>query len=552
MIKGLPRVAERGELVAIDTEFFGQEKAHRPGGVFACMTIAYENGDAYIVLEQEDIPDALERIEAGSWVMQNFLYDIRQLRRYVRIDQRPIHDCMLVEMDLFGGWYSRFSLKNLARRWLGIMLDKGVRDKFSKSNVLTEEMMHYAIDDAKVTVQIARKQLDYIEQEYNNQFSWYWDIDEPSGWAVLDMKPARVDVEAWNENARRLQEDAMQAQEELGYNVNSHKIVKKKIEAALGRGIKSTNANKVLIPLLGKLNKENPAAVLIREVIKIRKMRKAAETYGKTWTEQHVEDGYVYSSWRVTGTETGRMSSANPNLQNVPKREMPIFREFFLASSGHVLQVADVSQQEPWFSAFMSNDQVLLQELQKGTDLHQVTADLFGVERNPRGKAISLALNYGMSEYGLAIAADISEEKARAGILARDRRYRQLTGWKGQKKNEARRHYKVHTVTGRPCWVNPYGEQWGRNAINAPIQGSAADHTKMALVNIHKKCAELNMPFCVTMVVHDEIVMDVPIEHKDLYGAVLKQAWDDASAVLAPGMAIRADVMEGPNWSVKE
>jgi len=280
-------------------------------------------------------------------------------------------------------------------------------------------------------------------------------------------------------------------------------------------------------------------------------MRKAAETYGDSWLEQHIEDGeYVYPSWRVVGAETGRMACADPNMQNIPARNMPIYRSFFIASDGNVLQVADVNQQEPWFSAFLSEDPVLMHELQNRIDLHQVTADLFGVERNPTGKAINLGLNYGMTEYGLSAKVGISVEAARAGIMARDRRYRQLTGWKGQRKNEARRHYKVNTVSGRPVWVNPYLEGWDRNAINAPIQGSAADHTKLALVNLHKKCKQAGVPFAVSMIVHDEMVQDVPQTHAAIYANLLAEAWNDASAALAPGMPITVEVMQGENWGV--
>jgi DNA polymerase-1 len=215
------------------------------------------------------------------------------------------------------------------------------------------------------------------------------------------------------------------------------------------------------------------------------------------------------------------------------------------------MQVADASQQEMWFLASLSQDCVLLDELQSGVDRYQVAADLFGVNRK-KGKAIELGLNYGMSEYGLAAQVGITTDKARAGIVARDRRYRQATAWKGQRKNEARRFYKVHSITGRPVWINPYDKQWERNAINAPIQASAAGHTKTALVNIHRACNEAGLQFRVVNVVHDEILQDVPVAQKDIYAAILKKAWDDASAKLAPGMAMRADVLEGQTWSVKE
>jgi DNA polymerase-1 len=457
---------------------------------------------------------------------------------------------MLVELDLFGGWYSRFSLDNLVRRWCEQALDKTVRKQFEKAVEMTPEMAHYAAEDAIMTVQVAKKQLEYIYTEYDGQMPWYTDIDEPAIWAILDMPPVRVDVHAWSEHAALLVEKATKLQEKLGFNAYSHKKVKEAIEEKLGKGIKNTNANETLMPLLAQLDVEHPAAVLIRELMDVREMRKASETYGDSWIEQHVEDEYVYPAARVTGAATGRMAYSDPNLQNIPARNMPIYRTFFIASPDHVIQVADVSQQEPWFSAFLSGDRVLLKELKDNVDLHAVTGDLFGVDR-PRGKAINLGLNYGMSEYGLAARVGISVEKARAGILARDRRYRQLTGWKGERKNEARRNYRVNTVTGRPVWVNPYGNQWERQAINAPAQGSAADHTKLALVNIHQACQKADLPFRVTIVIHDEIVQDVPLEQAYEYAEILRNGWDMASAKLAPGMAMRADVESGPNWGIK-
>jgi len=211
------------------------------------------------------------------------------------------------------------------------------------------------------------------------------------------------------------------------------------------------------------------------------------------------------------------------------------------------MQKADVSQQEPWFSAYLSGDIMLTKELMDKVDLHQVTADLFGVDRR-KGKDINLGLNYNMSEYGLAARVGISVDEARAGINKRERYYRQLTGWRSAKIKEARKEFKLQTVTGRPIWVNPYFNGWERQAVNGPIQGSAADHTKLALVNLHRACSEASLPFRAVLVVHDEIVQDVRVENSSTYAKMLEKAWDDASAKLAPGMALRAEVFEGANW----
>ena len=547
----LPREARPDELVSVDLEMFGMEKLHRADGTFASMSIAYLDGDAYLITDEKDIRPALDRIEQGLWVFQNSLFDLRILRRYTDVPQRFVHDTMIVEMDLFGGWFSRFSLDNLSRRWLSLYMDKEVRKQFEKAAALTPEMEEYAIQDAKVTVAIAEKQREYIYRELDGDFRWYTEIDMPAIWAVLDMQPVLVDVDAWLAYAEIKAVEALERQEALGFNVNSHAVVRRRIEEKLGRKIKNTNEKKTLTPLIGKMDPNHPAAVLIREVIAIRRLRKAVETYGPSWLKD-VEDGYVYPSWRVVGAETGRMSCANPNMQNIPVRTDPTYRTFFPAKPGHVVQVSDVSQQEPGFNALLSGDRVLLDEIEKGIKGHQVTADLFGVDYDT-GKAINLGLNYGMTEWGLSATVGISKDAASDGIRARDRRYRTLTAWRKSQISKARRQYKVHTVTGRPVWVNPYNQsgQWERNAQNGPIQGSAADHTKLAFVKLHQMCADHGVPFKVTHIIHDEIVQNVPLPQAELYDGLLSVAWEEATRELAPGINITVDVAQGQTWGVK-
>ncbi len=153
----LPREAKPDELVSVDLEMFGMEKLHRADGTFASMSIAYLDGDAYLITDEKDIRPALDRIKQGMWVFQNALFDLRILRRYTDVPQRFVHDTMLIEKDLFGGWFSRFDLQNLVRRWLGIFLDKEVRKQFEKAVELTPEMEEYSLNDAIYTVQIAEK-----------------------------------------------------------------------------------------------------------------------------------------------------------------------------------------------------------------------------------------------------------------------------------------------------------------------------------------------------------------------------------------------------------
>ena len=552
MEKGLPREARDGELVSIDLEMYGMSAPHRGDGTFAGMSIAYSNGDSYLLSDQNDIKPALDRIRNGVWTMQNALFDLRILRRYTEVDQRYVHDTMLVEQDLYGGWFDRFSLQNLTRRYLRYKRDKSLQTKFEHAVEMTPEMEEYSVQDAVDTVRIAEHQIEYVKSELGGEFSWYTDIDEPAIWALLDIKPNRVDVDAWLAHIETMKEIAIQKEADLGFNVYSHAVTKKMIEAELGRKIKSTNAKSVLEPLLARIDPQGKPARLIREILEVRQARKAVETYGESWIEQHVDNGYVYPSWKITGAETGRMSCSRPNMQNIPARKMPIFRTFFPASLGHVMQVADVSQQEPGFSAFLSKDPVLMDEIQRGVKGYDVNMEIFGVDYDT-SKTITLGMNYGMSEYGVAAAAQISLDEAVEGIRQRERRYRVMTSWQAQQVKFARRNYHVKTVTGRRVWVNPYlvGGGWERNAANGPVQGSAADHTKLAFVLNHAFCQADNMPFQVTGVIHDEMTQDVPEEEKEWYRGCMQDAWDTASERLAPGIPMRIAISEGETWGVK-
>jgi len=821
--KGLPRPAAKDELVGIDTEFFGMTRPHRADGTFAALTIAYPNGDAYIVTRQSDIAPALKRVAGGTWVMHNALFDLRALRRYVDIKQRYVHDTMLVEQDLFGGWYGDFSLADLNRRWIGERLEKEVRADFSGRESMTPEMETYAVQDALATVRIAQKQIDYINEHEDGQFEWYYEIDEPALWAVLDMPPVRVDVKAWRKNIATLQVEAGRLEEDLGFNAYSHVQVKKQIEKALGHGIKNTNASDTLLPLLRRLVAGSKEYRLVQAVLDVREARKAVETFGENWIEKHVEEGdLVYPSWRVTGAETGRMSCiakgalidaprnlllhprgipiesivpgqivysfdklgtprarkvlqktlvgnrnvlklvwrasgsksylgelkatpdhlirlldgsykrldelkpgdklsflsramdgegrayirwgmdrkvyehrhllgspggqvvhhinwipqdnsinnlvvmskedhrrlhakgrpghvvwccpysqdefleltkngartamrlsghdhstlkrwaqeinveipdkrlsryrtktdlptnhvvvmvvsegevlpvydltvekdenfvaneicvhncSNPNLQQVPARKMPIFRSFFTAPKGQYMLVTDSQQQEVRLASALSRDDKLIQELNDGVDLHQVTADMFGVDRD-RGKAINLGLNYGMSGYGLAAMLGISEDEADAGIRVRERRYKGLSAWQNMTTNKAQKQLKVRSLSGRPIWINPYlsHDGWKRNAINGPIQASAADHTKRALVAMHQMCEDEGVPFGVCMAVHDEIVSNVPVGMMKTYKKIAKDAWREAGVAMTTVVELPIETASGRSWACK-
>mgnify|MGYP001564361222 FL=1 len=557
---GLPRPAKPGELVSLDCEMFGMQKPHRADGTFAALSVAYPTGELFVITDQNDIREALKRVSAGRWVFHNALFDLRILRRYASVRQRQVLDTMICEQDLFGGWYNRFDLANAARRWLGEQLSKGVREQFISTQTLTPEMIEYAASDAWATVRIAQKQLDYIEEEEDGKFNWYYDIDEPMIWVALDMPGIRVDVGAWRKQNVLHEAKARAIEKELELNVMSRDQVVSLLHELGLRGFKKTDAGndsagKVFLQQSmerAQVSGEKRLAEALNMILTARMYRKAVSTYGDTWLDANVEeDGRVYPSWKITGAETGRMACSDPNLQQIPARDLPIYRSFFLASPGHRLLIGDVNQQEPRFSAWMSGDKTLQQEILDGIDLHMVAADLFhikGANRRRKGKDINLGLNYGMSAMGLAARVGISLEEAEMGLRERQMHYRFMHAWQDRMQRQAERLYKVRTASGRPVWVNPYEIHggWRRNAINGPIQGSAADQTKMAAVLYAK---EYKAPL---LIVHDEMADNVPSGEMRKARRTMNDAWIEAGRHLIADMPVEVSMASGSNWGAKE
>lgn len=301
ILKELPPQAKPGELVSIDTEFFNQTdgKLHRPHGDFADITVCMERDEdtVYLVQDQSDIRKTLKALDKGEWVMSNSIYDITQLRRFADIQPRYIYDTELVERCAYGGLYDTFSLKDQARRWLDVYMEKETRDQFASSREMSPKMEKYAALDAHYTMKIARTQREYLGG--TRAMDAYNLIDEPAIWPTLDLQPMKVDVAQWEKNVQGYIARAREIEDEIGVNSMSPQQVKREA-AKHGLRLKDTAA------LTLEEYKSNP---FIAGVLEARKYRKAVSTYGMSWLEKYVEEGdLVYASYRVTGAETGRRS----------------------------------------------------------------------------------------------------------------------------------------------------------------------------------------------------------------------------------------------------
>jgi len=556
IIRGVPPkgTVTSDTVVSVDIEIFNMvEPLHRPTGEFASMQIGVGD-DVYMILDKEQLQEAWDSIQdAKHIVIQNALFDIRHLRRWITINERPVWDLMVVEQVLWGGYYGvgSFSLADMARRYLNIDMDKSTRDDFASGSRMTQDMYKYAARDAMVTLQVYHEQVKEIESRDGFDMRVYWEADEPSIWTILDMKPIKVNAQRWLEMAEEFAERGAALEEELDLNVYSSKRVIAYIEKATGLKLKNTRANTLLAfvhkyPILDK-------------ILMARMYRKATSTYGRKWVENFVEDGgLVYSNFYVNGTETGRFSSNAPNLLQIPARRIPEYRELFVNSKGRMV-VADISQQEPRCLAFLSNDSHLKQAFVNEEDIHLfVTRKIFNDEtieksdeRRAVGKMINLATSYGMTAKGLADRLNIDDSEAQEFLNAYFSRFPDVDNYIRRQRSLAGRYEWVQTVMGRRVWMNKYNFQWENNAINAPIQGSSADFTKVWVNKFRRLCLDNGLDFPVSIVVYDEVVMDVEKENEKLYIKLLNDAFNYAAELLFPGMPFVMDVESGTSWACK-
>jgi len=549
----LPPRVDNQTSVSLDTEFFGQIKGrlHRPHGTFACMQIGIDE-DVYMVYDTEQIQPALNRIKNAKVICgHNLLYDFRQLRRFVPINRRYVWDSLIVEKLLYGGFYGNgeFSLSDLVRRYLDIVMDKSVRNQFITATSMTPELRHYAALDAYLTLQVMRKQ-EEVTAERGYDMRTYNEIDEPYLWATLDFLPIKVRVKRWLEMAEEFELLGRSIEAELNVNVYSHVDVKDVIQHKLRKTIKNTRAETLQ-------NLDHP---FVDRILEARMYRKAASTYGKNWVKNFVEeDDLVYPDFCVTGASSGRVSCARPNLLQIPARRMPEYRELFISRLGKLI-VADVQAQEPRILSYISKDKNLRAIFDNKQDVHLEVAhaafndDTFDAD-DPRrniGKVINLATSYGMTARGLADKLHISERDAEDFFRGYFSRFPNVKNYIDRQRYIAMRQGYVESVSGRRIYVNSHSYQSENVAINAPIQSSGADFVKMWTNRMWQRCNDEGLPFPVIGQVYDELVLDSSKENVSAYKKMLKETANEVAGTLFGDTPWEIETHVGKSWACKK
>ncbi|MEO6804120.1 MAG: DNA polymerase, partial [Granulicella sp.] len=297
-------------------------------------------------------------------------------------------------------------------------------------------------------------------------------------------------------------------------------------------------------------------------VIEHRQLQKLKSTYLDALPQLADTEGRIHTTFNQVGTATGRLSSTNPNLQNIPTRTVlgREIRAAFIAAPGNVLMSADYSQIELRLMAHFSQDPLLLDAYRTGLDIHTLTAsEVFGVdaatmdkETRARAKAVNFGIVYGISPFGLAAQLGIEQKVAKTYIETYFDRYKGVRAFIDATLETVRRDQAVRTYFGR---VRPIPDIQSRNpnmrgfaertAINTPLQGTAADLIKLAMIKLDAEITQRGLKSRMTLQVHDELLFDVIPEEVEEMESLVKQEMEHVAEFSIP---IVAEVGTGANW----
>ena len=578
------------DLVAFDTEttsldymqarIVGVSFCIEPGRA-AYVPLAHDAIDAPAQLDREAVLARLKPLleaERPAKVGHHLKYDAHVLANHGIALGGMAYDTML-ESYVWNSVATRHDMDSAAERYLGLktityeeVAGKGAK-QIPFSQVSLERAGEYAAEDADVTLRLHRTLWPAIEQEPLLK-RLYEDFEQPLVPVLLRMERhgVLVDREMLRrqgvELAKRAEELKAEAQREAGveFNVDSPKqlqqILYEKMQIPVLRktptGQPST-AEDVLEELAGSYT-------LPKLILEYRGIAKLRSTYAdKLPTQINPATGRVHTSYHQAVAQTGRLSSTDPNLQNIPIRtpEGRRIRQAFIAPPGHLLVAADYSQVELRIMAHLSGDASLIAAFEADRDIHQATAaEVFGLplaevtaEQRRSAKAINFGLIYGMSAFGLARQLGIGRGEAQQYVDLYFERYPGVKAYMDRTRERAREDGFVETVFGRRLYLadirsrNRALQQYAeRSAINAPMQGTAADLIKLAMIEVDRWCAgEGRGDARLIMQVHDELVLEVR------EGAVERVTEAVRERMVAAGrgalrVPLKVDVGRGANW----
>ena len=507
-------------------------------------------------------------------VGHNLKYDIKVLQQYGLEVQEPIFDTMiahyLINPDM------RHNMDVLAETYLGYK-PQPISELIGKKGIYQGSMRHmplekqkeYAVEDADITLQLK----NHFTKELATQevVDLFHKIELPLVRVLASMESAgiRIDVDYLNELAKQFNEETLVLEERIydqageRFNLASPKqlgpILFDKLKLVDKPKKTKTGQYSTAEDVLSYLAKDH---TIISDILEWRSIIKLSNTYIEALPQQvNPNSNRVHTIYNQAVAATGRLSSNHPNLQNIPirtKRGRSVRKAFVPCDDDHVLLAADYSQIELRVIASLSGDTEMQEAFTKGEDIHASTAakvfnvSLDEVTREQRGQAktVNFGIIYGVSAFGLSNQTNLSRRESKALIDAYYETYPQLKAYMHQQVDFARENGYVETVLGRRRYLKDINSQNAvvrgaseRNAVNAPIQGSAADIIKIAMLRIHKKLDRFSSKMLLQ--VHDELVFDAKKSELDELKAMIKTEMEQAYSLNVP---LVVDVGTGNNW----
>ena len=516
--------------------------------------------------------ESTEIIKVGH----NIKFDIQVLHKYNVKVSSPIYDTMvahyLINPDM------RHNLDTLSESYLNYspisiesLIGKKGKNQISMRDVSIDKITDYASEDADITLQL--KSIFDKEIEVNNLSKIFYDIEIPMINVLSEMETEgiKIDTNYLEKLDKEFEEDLEKLKKEIfkksgeEFNLNSPKqlgeILFDKLKLVSKPKKTKTGQYSTSEEVLSSLANDHK---IIEDILEWRSLDKLQNTYVKSLpNEVSSLTNRVHSSFNQTVTTTGRLSSNNPNLQNIPIRTangQKIRRAFIPRGSDYILMAADYSQIELRVIASMSNEENMIDAFVNNQDIHTMTAskiynvDPENVTREQRGnaKTVNFGIIYGVSAFGLSQQTDLNRSESKVMIDNYFLNYPGLKKYMSDQIDFARNNGYVETIMGRRRYLQNINSQNNmlrssseRNAINAPIQGSAADIIKIAMININSELKKQSLKSKMLLQVHDELVFDVHKSEKDQIKDIVKTTMESAVKLKVP---LKIDLEFGKNW----
>ncbi len=516
--------------------------------------------------------------ESKIWIGQNIKYDLLVLKWYGIEFKGKLFDTMLAHYVIESE--GRRNMDLLSAQYLGYLpisitelIGKKGKSQGNMREVEVEKAKEYAVEDADITLQLKQVFVPFLKEKKVDKV--FEEVESPLVKVLMDMEfeGVNVDTEFLNLYSKELETEASRCEESvyqqagIRFNLASPKQLGEVLfeKMQIGSKIKKTKGGQHATgeDVLLKLAKENP---IVENILNFRELTKLKSTYVDALPQIiNKRTGRVHTCYGQAIAVTGRLSSNNPNLQNIPirtERGREIRKAFVPRNSDHLIISADYSQIELRIVAAISGDAAMSEAFKLGKDIHTATAaKVFNVseddvtkEMRYKAKSVNFGIIYGQGAFGLAENLGVSRTEAKEIIDNYKKQFSRIQKYMDDTINFCRTNGYVETLMGRKRWlkdinssnftVRGYAE---RNAINSPIQGTAADMIKLAMIDVHKEFTKHNFKSNMIMQVHDELVFDAHKSEVEIIKPIIIESMKNALK-LPNDVPVDAEIGVGENW----